>query len=517
MGRKRKRDTSRGKSGGIVSRRTVIGILAVGGIGAVGLQGTGAFDAINSQREFGVSTANDENALLGVTSEGVSGFDLDTVTLLQLTNQLGEPLDSISAQIVSSSTLVDSIDAPEALDVSETGEVQATLTCENSGTVDVKITASSRNEEIELIQPVDVECKTLPVCAARELPSGGTINSIPKGKNKQTDSSVVIDKSGQIKETISGVSIGGAAEFRTGSQVTLTFDGNTTIDEYVKVDAPSQIDFALRGNAVIKNGVKILSESQLDFEIENFINNGVCIDKAGEVKFSARDATVDGEVSMSSTDQIKINELVRSTVGPLTIDASGQAELVKILDSTVGPIDMTASGQVKFPKLEHSTVGPISIDASGQIDIIGGAGSVIDGEIDIPDAGGQVAITLKDGSQVRGGISITNESQIKLDLSGGSTVGSAVDIDTDSQVKTIIDGSTLKGDLEIDTVSQVKIAMTDGEIQGNVTVTSDSQVNVTLAGDSTITGDLTIDTPSGVTVTGCSGVEGAVTPTTACD
>ena len=81
MGRKRSRDRSRGGSGGIVSRRRLIGVLAAGGIGAAALEGTGAFSAVDSQRDVSVVSTDDDEAFMGVAGGKASGSDGDTVAL----------------------------------------------------------------------------------------------------------------------------------------------------------------------------------------------------------------------------------------------------------------------------------------------------------------------------------------------------------------------------------------------------------------------------------------------------
>ncbi|WP_199233708.1 hypothetical protein, partial [Halorubrum sp. SP9] len=130
------------------------------------------------------------------------------------------------------------------------------------------------------------------------------------------------------------------------------------------------------------------------------------------------------------------------------------------------------------------------------------------------DAGGQITLDFA-ATEIAGGVTLANESQVKMSLTDGSAVGSAVDIDTESQVDIDLTGSSIEGDLNVDTESQVKIHLTDSQIDGTVTVESESQVDVVLD-QSSVTGDLSISTPSQITVSDCSAVQGEVSPQRAC-
>ena len=515
MSRKRSRDRSRGGSSGIVSRRRVIGVLATGGIGAAALEGTGAFSAVDSQRDLSVVSAGDDEAFLRITGGRASGSDGDTVTLFELTNQFDQPLTTISATVVSSGTPIDpqTIQTPDELSAGGSGDVQATVDCDADGTVEIQFVASNENQRVEFTRTAQVACENFNVCAPRELPSGCVVNKLPK---KSTDCSVIIDTPNQITERIAGnTTVRGAAEFRSQSQIDLTFRGNSTIQEYLKVDTSSQIDLDLGGNSRVQGVVKVQTESQLDFDVSTPVNGGICVENAGEVTLTPRNAAIDGEVSLSSTDQVTIESLKNATTGPIAIDADGQVKFNKTRNSTVtGPVSVTAAGQVKLDKLAAVSTGPITIDGEGQVDIITEGDSTVNGSVNVTKAGGQIRLDFA-ATEITGDVTLANESQVKMSLTDGSTIGSDVDIDTESQVDIDLTGSSIEGDLNVKTESQVKIDLTDSQIDGAVTIESESQVDVVLD-RSSVAGDLSVSTPSQIIVSDCSAVQGEVSPQRAC-
>ena len=454
MGRKRSRDRSRGGSGGIISRRGVIAALAAGGIGAAALEGTGAFSAVDSQRDVSVVSTDDDEAFMRITGGQVSGSDGDTVTLFGLTNQFGQPLTSVSATVVSSGNPIDpgTVQTPDRLSPGGSGDVRAALNCGTDGAVKLRIVAASANQRVEFTRTAQVTCESVDVCAPRQLPAGCTVNEVP---NNSTDCSVVIDTPNQIKEQITGnATIGGAAEFRSESQVDVKLRGNSEIREYLKVDTPSQIDLRIGGNSRVQGAVKVVTESQLDFGVSSRVDGGVCVEDAGEVTFSPGDAAIDGEVSLTSTDQVTVDKFDNATTGPITIDAAGQVKFNGTENSTVsGPVSVTAAGQVKLDKLVGVSTGPITIDGDGQVDIVSEGDSTVDGPVTITDAGGQIGLDFA-ATEIAGGVTLANESQVKMSLTDGSTVGSVVDIDTESQVDIDLTDASIEGDVHIETESR---------------------------------------------------------------
>lgn len=579
MGRRRNRSRSRGSSQRLFTRRRVLAVLTAGGVGAAGLQATGAFDGVNAQRDLEVATADDGRAFLAINSEAVSGFDGDTVTLLKLTNRFEQPLTSISATVVSSGNPIDpqTIQTPVGLAQGESGPVQATLNCATDGTVEIQIVAASDNQRVQIKRFVQVTCKSVDVCAPRQLPSGCVLTKIPK---KPTDCSVKIDKPGQIDNSIAGrTNISGAAEFLSQSQVKLDLRGNATVQGYLKIDTPSQIEFSMKGNSEVENGLKLRTDSQLELDIRTQVSNGLCVENAGAVTFSPNGGSVDGDISITSTDQVTIEEFKNADTDQIIIDADGQVKFGETQKSDIsGDVDITAAGQVTIGETQETTIsgnlninasdqvtfsklndasirsvgidadsqvkfeetnntvisrgidvnapsqvtldtltdvltGPIDINADGQVDIITNS-SVVSGDIAVPSAGGEITINIAD-SDISGGITTKNEDQVKLTLTEESAVGKAIDIDTNSQVDVDLETASLTDDLIITTDSQVKLSLAQSTVDGTVSIKSQSQVEVTLKGAS-ISGDLNITTPGEVTISDCSAVEGTVKPQNAC-
>ncbi|TKX56690.1 hypothetical protein EXE44_13775 [Halorubrum sp. SS7] len=490
-------------------------MLAAGGIGAAALEGTGAFTTVDSQRDLSVVSTGDDEAFIGVAGGQVSGSDGDTVALFRLTNRFDRPLTRISATVVSSGNPIDpgTVQTPDRLSPGGSGDIRAALNCGTDGAVKLRIVASSANQRVEFTRTAQVTCESVDVCAPRELPSGCVINKVPR---KSTDCSVVIDTPNQIKENVAGnTTIGGAAEFRSESQVDLKLRGNSTVREYLRIDTPSQIGLDIGGNSRVQGVIKLQTESQVEFNVSTPVGGGVCVENAGEVTFSPRGAAINGGVSLTSTDQVTVESLKNATTGPITIDADGQVKFAGAKNATVtGPVSVTAAGQVKLDKLVGVSTGPITVDADGQVDVLTDSDTTLDGGVNVTDAGGQITLDFA-ATEIAGGVTLANESQVKMSLTDGSAVGSAVDIDTESQVDIDLTGSSIEGDLNVDTESQVKIHLTDSQIDGTVTVESESQVDVVLD-QSSVTGDLSISTPSQITVSDCSAVQGEVSPQRAC-
>lgn len=537
MGRKRSRDRSRGGSRGIISRRKLIGVLAAGGAGAAALEGTGAFSTIDSQRDLSVVSTDDDKAFISVAGGEASGADGDTVTLLRLTNQFNQSLTSISVTVVNSGAPIDpqTVHTPSELSPGGSGEVRARLNCGSDGTVKMRIIASSANQRVEFTRTAQVTCETVNVCAPRELPAGCAINKIPR---QSTDCSVVIDRSSQITEQIRGsTTIGGAAEFQSTSQIKLSLKGNPVIREYLKIDTPAQVKLDVGGNSRVQGVVKVRTDSQLESTVSSRIDGGICVENAGGISLSPRSATINGDMSLTSTGQVVVETLTDATTGAITIDASNQVKLNETQNASInGPLTVTAAGQVTLGELVDVSTGPITIDGDGQVNMTTGSDTTVSGSVEVTDAGGQVELEFV-ATEITGGVAVANSSQIKLAVEDGSVVNSAIDlktqsgvtvevanssvedridINTNSQVDLDLSNASVDGDVRIKTNAQVELSLAGTQLDGSVTIESDSQVDVELA-DSSVSGDLTISTPSESSVEGCSSVAGEVTPQRACE
>ncbi len=478
---------SRG-DGGKLSRRAALALIAGGGI--LGLTGTGAFDTVNANRGFDVSTADDDSALLGFEKKQTSGVDGSTIELIELTNQVGQDLDSVSVEIIGSSGPIASLTAPDSLATDSSDQITADLSCGGRPTVDIRITASGSDQEVELIRSVEVNCIT--ICGERTIPAGCVNNAVPKS-GKDTPCSVRINKQNQYSKIVSNVTIGGALDVsNSGNQVDITLTDGTVISDYLKVDTSDQIDFDLDASAEIQNGAKFMTDSQIKPHINGDIGGGICIESGGVNNFSSDNGNIAGIVSIDSTSQVKLDTLTGL--------------------STEG-IKVASQGQVKIKKLKRSTIGgKITIDSpGGQVKIQDLNETTVDGGIDI-SSDSQVKIS-KLNSAVINGITITSQGQVKIQELVASTVRGDINVDSpNGQVKIKdIEQTTIDGDVDISSDSQVTISLKeDATITGDIRIESDSQVKISLKDGTAIKGNVTIDTPSGVKLD-CANIEGEIT------
>ena len=479
--------TSRG-GGGKLSRRAALALIAGGGI--LGFTGTGAFDTVNANRGFDVSTADDDSALLGFEKKQTSGVDGSTIELVELTNRVGQDLDSVSVEIIGTSGPIASLTAPDSLATNSSGRITADLSCGGRPTVDMRITASGSDQEVELIRSVEVNCIT--ICGERTIPAGCVDDAVPKN-GKDTPCSVRINEQNQYSKIISNVTIGGALDVsNSGNQVDITLTDGTVISDYLKVDTSDQIDFDLDASAEIQNGVKFMTDSQIKPHINGDVGGGICIESGGVNNFSSDNGNIAGIVSIDSTSQVKLDTLTGL--------------------STEG-IKVASQGQVKIKKLKRSTIGgKITIDSpGGQVKIQDLNETTVDGGIDI-SSDSQVKIS-KLNSALINGVTINSQGQVKIQELVASTVKGDINVDSpNGQVKIKdIEQTTIDGDIDISSDSQVTISLKEGAtITGNVRIESDSQVKISLKDGTAIKGNVTIDTPSGVKLD-CANIEGEIT------
>ena len=453
---------SRG-DGGKLSRRAALALIAGGGI--LGLTGTGAFDTVNANRGFDVSTADDDSALLGFEKKQTSGVDGSTIELIELTNQVGQDLDSVSVEIIGSSGPIASLTAPDSLATDSSDQITADLSCGGRPTVDIRITASGSDQEVELIRSVEVNCIT--ICGERTIPAGCVNNAVPKS-GKDTPCSVRINKQNQYSKIVSNVTIGGALDVsNSGNQVDITLTDGTVISDYLKVDTSDQIDFDLDASAEIQNGAKFVTDSQINPNIDGKIEGGICIESGEVNKLSSNGGEVTGPILIDSTDQIKINRLENSSIEKLDLSSGGQVQV----------------------KAQAST---------------------INGDIDIDSPSGQVKILRNfKKSTISGDITVTSDSQVDINPRK-TTINGNIDATSDSQITIKPKGTTINGDIDATSDSQITIDPKKTNINGDVNITSNSQVKIRPGNQATITGDVTIDTPGGVQIN-CSNIEGEIT------
>ena len=501
---------SRG-DGGKLSRRAALALIAGGGI--LGLTGTGAFDTVNANRGFDVSTADDDSALLGFEKKQTSGVDGSTIELIELTNQVGQDLDSVSVEIIGSSGPIASLTAPDSLATDSSDQITADLSCGGRPTVDIRITASGSDQEVELIRSVEVNCIT--ICGERTIPAGCVNNAVPKS-GKDTPCSVRINKQNQYSKIVSNVTIGGALDVsNSGNQVDITLTDGTVISDYLKVDTSDQIDFDLDASAEIQNGAKFMTDSQIKPHINGDIGGGICIESGGVNNFSSDNGNIAGIVSIDSTSQVKLDTLTGLSTEGIKVASQGQVKIKKLKRSTIGgkiTID-SPGGQVKIQDLNETTVDEgITISSDSQVNIsklINEA--TVGGDIDI-SSDSQVKIS-KLNSAVINGVTINSQGQVKIQELVASTVRGDINVDSpNGQVKIKdIEQTTIDGDVDISSDSQVTISLKEGAtITGDIRIESDSQVKISLKDGTAIKGNVTIDTPSGVKLD-CANIEGEIT------
>jgi len=131
---------SRG-DGGKLSRRAALALIAGGGI--LGLTGTGAFDTVDANRGFDVSTADDDNALLGIDIPAEVTMPVgSSEELFSLENQAGVQL---SVQVESPEDWLDietAVREGETVDTGGSISISGTVSAGGSGTASVRITAT---------------------------------------------------------------------------------------------------------------------------------------------------------------------------------------------------------------------------------------------------------------------------------------------------------------------------------------------------------------------------------------
>jgi hypothetical protein len=117
----------------------------IAGGGILGFTGTGAFDTVDANRGFDVSTADDDNALLGIDIPAEVTIPVgSSEELFSLENQTN---GQVSVQVESLETwleIEDAVSPPdsETVDTSASIRVSGTVSAGGSGNADVQITAT---------------------------------------------------------------------------------------------------------------------------------------------------------------------------------------------------------------------------------------------------------------------------------------------------------------------------------------------------------------------------------------
>ncbi|MDJ1434269.1 hypothetical protein [Halostagnicola sp. A-GB9-2] len=417
MARKRKRNRSR--SGGGISRRSLLLLVGTGAVGTAGAYTTGAFDLLSADRAFDIGTAVDENALLEIDIEEPSGGDGDTVTLFEVTNRFGSELTSIEAEIVDGvDAPVDpnSLRTPAGLPPGASDAIEGDLSCSGGvGTMEVSVSASSPEQSVDLTRSVQVSC-TRPgqdVCAPRD-PPGCTDENFPAWGG--TDCSVVIHTSGEVSEQIGGgIDVGGAVDIRTDDEVDVTHHGS--VADYFSIDTGAKIELSMGGGATIGGPLQLSTSDEVIANISGTVGGGFCADEAGELDvIVGSGGTVDGAMSLGSTDEV-------------TVDLSGDA-----------------------------SVGPLSVETTDEVHIDVSGGSEIDGSVDV-DTSDEVMLTMSGNERIRDDVTVTTDDEVNIDLSGSSVIEGNVTVETTDEVSIELKGnSSIEGNVTVETTDEVEIS-----------------------------------------------------------
>ncbi|MUW14249.1 hypothetical protein GJ633_05940 [Halorubrum sp. CBA1125] len=344
MAKKRRR--SRGDSNGLVSRRRVLAVLFAGGVGAAGVQGTGAFSTVTGDRPFSVGTAEDANALLGIEEHDPTGDDGSSVTLLTLTNRFSEPLTIDRVSVVSSGGLgIDRSDlaiSQWTLQPGAESDVGAALACSTDTAADVELriraSTTDNGESVDLTRTTAVTCQaadaqcltgseielegeTVP-CIDVDLQGGGEVEIEAENSVVNGDATVSLGGGGEVSVELEGTEIRGdlQIDIQGGGSVSISL-ANSTIDGEVRINTP--------GGA------------EVEVEMENAtIGNGVVMNLGGggEVSLSMEDGEIGDDVVIATGGGSSVDVEMEGSVirGDLAVDARGGSSVdVETEDSEI--------------------------------------------------------------------------------------------------------------------------------------------------------------------------------------
>jgi hypothetical protein len=333
----RKRRRSRGRS--LLSRRALLTLLGTGAVGIGSVYGTGAFSRVAGDRTVDVDPASDDEALLGVDIRDPSGRSGERVTLLELTNQFAEPVETVTASVDGASNApvdVSGLRTPDRLAVGESGEITAPLSCgsDASGNADVSVTASGPDTSVTLTRSVPVACRApTGVCDPRLIPSGCTVDAIPSGGKKSTDCSVVIERDGEYEsENEAGVDIGGALDITATESISLSTSGNTAISDYLRLNTSGEVEVEISGTPTVGGPIQVdAGSSSVTITGNASANGGLCVKSDGETEVEITgNATIDGdlEVESGSGEDASVSLSGNATVtGDLSAQSDGDGEI----------------------------------------------------------------------------------------------------------------------------------------------------------------------------------------------
>ncbi len=275
----RKRTRSRGESGGSVSRRTVLGAVALGGAGVLGLRETGALSAGTGDRAFSAGTAGDDKAFLGIAPGdpdeyddlAVSGTDGETVPVLTLTNNSGEVLDSVTVTSTPSGSpnveLTD-IDTPRSIAPGASDTVTATLSCGSAATEDVRLSiqVSGPGGSVTAERDVSVECE--PRICVTEI-TGGEVE-YELGGNDTEPCTVEIRSDDEVEVDMFGrATIEGYLDIVADGEVEVEMTETSRIEGDLRIESGDEVEVELEGNSSIGGDLVIVADGDVEVEGES--------------------------------------------------------------------------------------------------------------------------------------------------------------------------------------------------------------------------------------------------------
>jgi hypothetical protein len=392
--------------------------VAVGSVALV--LSTGAFSAVNADRQASVGVTNDESALLGITAGGGTINPGDRVTLFTVENQFGEDLSSIDVTVLDSGPFNNVVvqSAPDTLDTGAAGDITATVAGApgTAGTIDVEIVAAGESGSVELTREVFVEIE-------RAGPALCTIESDDRigersffAEDAFFDCTIRIDADNQYE--VGGENVTATGGFELSARLLKAF-------EFEGGDVGGATDIAIGQNA---NG-------DVSFETTTF-GDDVSIGVEGVAKGISFEGTAIG--------------------GAFDLSTGNQNGDVSIENADIdGGVDMTFDG-------------PVSGDVSTEGSRIGG-----DYEIDVRNNLNS-GISLE-GTTVGGDLIITVGKNANGDISiEGATVGGDLTVVVDGRLNgdISIEGATVGGDLTVDADTERgggEVELEDNTVGGTVT------------------------------------------------
>jgi len=181
--------TSRG-GGGKLSRRAAIAMIAGGG--TLAISGTGAFTQAETPRKFSVTTAADENALLGIKTLDVTFTETNnTKPILKLTNRTNSTLSLDSLTVNPPNYLF--LDYPNEIEPGNDWD-EAVVTAyvneelPNGDPLEIEILAESDTTSITVVHTLEIKSElaqaVLDQTSTVVYAAGGEVNAIGGNGNK---------------------------------------------------------------------------------------------------------------------------------------------------------------------------------------------------------------------------------------------------------------------------------------------------------------------------------------------